>query len=302
LKRCENAGPTANMECLDDAECADDPGCSDEICNCEDVPDSSIQFSLSVSGPLMNQPPIADAGLDQEIECVNGALNDVVLDGSGSSDFDSNIALYSWRKGSRVGEEVGFDPISEVEQNSVGAETYVLRVIDAFGEADEDPVEVAVVDTIAPVVSCSVTAPIITQTNHNLVNVGLAGTAVDSCEGEVPIAVNVFADENDDEDTGEGNYSPDAKDIALGSLRLRAERKGSADGRVYLIIVEATDSSGNRGSSCCTVAVPRSNTQSAQTAVAAQADAARTFCEENDGTAPAGYFTIGDGPLLGPKQ
>jgi hypothetical protein len=52
LKRCENAGPTANMECLDDAECTDDPGCSDAICNCEDVPDSSIEFRLNVSGPL----------------------------------------------------------------------------------------------------------------------------------------------------------------------------------------------------------------------------------------------------------
>lgn len=302
LKRCENAGPTANMDCDDDSQCTDDPGCSDGDCNCEDVPDSSIEFRLDVSGPLLNQPPVADAGLDQEIECVNGAVNNVVLDGSGSSDLDSNIVLYSWLKGSRVGQEVGFDPMSKIEQQSVGAETYILRVIDASGEADEDSVEVAVVDTIAPVVSCSVTVPIINQTNHNLINVGLAGTAVDSCEGDLPITVNVFADENDEEDTGDGKHSPDAKDLALGSLRLRAERKGTGDGRVYLIIAEATDSSGNRGSSCCTVAVPRANTQSAQTAVAAQAAAARTFCEDNDGMAPVGYFTIGDGPPLGPKQ
>jgi hypothetical protein len=302
LKRCEDAGPTANLECTDDSQCTDDPGCSGGDCNCLDVPDSNIEFRLDVSGPLVNQPPTADAGLDQEIQCVNGAVNDVVLDGSGSSDFDSDIALYSWLKGSRVGQEVGFDPIAKVEQPSLGAETYILRVIDAFGETDEDPVEVAVVDTIAPVVTCSVAASIINQTNHSLINVGLGGTAVDSCEGQAPITVNVFADETDDEDTGDGKYSPDAKDLELGSLRLRAERKGTGDGRVYLVIVEATDSSGNRGSSCCTVAVPRSNLQSARTAVEAQADAARTFCEENDGMAPPGYFTVGDGPLLGPKQ
>ena len=59
--------------------------------------------------------------------------------------------------------------------------------------------------------SCSVTTPIINQTNHNLVNVGLAGAAVDSCEGDVAVTVNVFADENDDEDTGDGKHSPDAK-------------------------------------------------------------------------------------------
>jgi hypothetical protein len=301
LKRCENAGPTANIDCDDDSQCTDDPGCSDGVCNCEDVPDSSIEFRLDVSGPILNQPPVANAGPDQQIECVNAAVNNVVLDGSLSSDFDDNIVLYSWLKGNRVGTEVGFDPVSKIEQ-SVGAETYILRVIDAFGEADEDPVLVDVADTMPPVVTCSVATSVINQTNHNLINVGVAGTATDSCEGAVPIMVNVFSDEDDQENTGDGTHSPDAKDIGLGTLRLRAERKGNSDGRVYLLVIEATDSSGNRGSSCCTVAVPHSNLKAAQTAVQVQADAARAFCMANDGTAPAGYFVVGDGPVLGSKQ
>jgi hypothetical protein len=37
----------------------------------------------------------------------------------------------------------------------------------------------------------------------------------------------------------------DARDIAPGTLRLRAERKGNGDGRVYLIVASATDGSGN---------------------------------------------------------
>jgi hypothetical protein len=250
----------------------------------------------------LNQPPTADAGPDQEIECTDAvAVTQAVLDGSGSDDLDSDIALYSWMQGSRVGPEVGFDEISQVEQ-SLGTQTYLLRVIDSFGEADEDAADVAVVDTIAPVVDCSVTAAVVRQTNHNLVNVGLAGTAVDLCEGELPVTANVFADEDDEEDTGDGKHSPDAKEIALGSLRLRAERKGTGDGMVYLVIAEATDSSGNRGSACCTVVVPFSNMASAQTSAAAQAAAARAYCQANDGTPPAGYFVVGDGPTLGPKQ
>lgn len=300
LRRCENAGPSAGMECEDDSECTDDPDCSDGDCNCEDVPDSDIQLSLNVSGEILNHPPRADAGLDQEIECATAAVNDAVLDGSASGDLDSNIALYSWFRGSRVGEEVGIDPTALVEQ-ALGSETYVLRVIDDFGEADEDQVEVAVVDTVPPVVTCAVTASTLNLTNHSLPNVGLSGTAVDSCEGELAVEVKVYSDEDDEENTGDGTHSPDAKDLDLGTLRLRAERKGNGDGRVYLVVNEAFDSSGNRGASCCAVTVPSSNMRSAQTSAAAQAAAALAYCQEN-GTAPPGYFVIGDGAVLGPKQ
>jgi hypothetical protein len=36
--------------------------------------------------------------------------------------------------------------------------------------------------------------------------------------------------------------------------------------------------------------------------VNAQAAAARAFCQANGGAAPAGYFFVGDGPVIGPKQ
>jgi hypothetical protein len=115
------------------------------------------------------------------------------------------------------------------------------------------------------------------------------------------MTIHVFSDEDDEANTGDGRHSPDAKEIAAGSLRLRAERRGGGDGRVYLIIPEATDSSGNRGFSCCTVAVPSSNSLAARTSVAIQAAAAQMSCAV-DGTAPAGYVAVGDGPVLGPKQ
>ena len=102
--------------------------------------------------------------------------------------------------------------------------------------------------------------------------------------------------------SGDGNFAPDAKDIAVGSLRLRAERQGNSDGRVYLILVEATDSSGNRGINCCTAVVPHSNKRQALESVQAQAAAAQAFCLAHAGMPPAGYFVLGDGPLIGPKQ
>ena len=292
LKRCENAGPDANKICEDDSDCAQDDACSGKVCNCLAQGDADLSLSLDVSGDILNQPPTADAGADQTVECATAGVTNIILDASASSDPDANIALFSWTRGARTGPLVGFDERSQVEQ-SLGSQTYFLRVIDALAQADEASTEVTVADTLAPIVSCSVATPLLTRTNHTLVNVGLTSTAVDQCEGELPVTVNVFADE-DDNGTGDGNTSPDAADIDVGSLQLRAERQGGGDGRVYLIITEATDSSGNRGFGCCTVGVPHSTAAADLQSVQAQAAAARAFCAANDGTPPAGYFVVGD--------
>ena len=75
--------------------------------------------------------------------------------------------------------------------------------------------------------------------------------------GPTPTTVTVFANEDDQASTGNGTSSPDAKDISVGTLRLRAERNGTGKGRVYLIVVKARDLAGNMGVNCCTVVVPQ---------------------------------------------
>ena len=300
LKRCENAGPDANKICQTDADCRQDDACSDKVCNCLAQGDADLSLSLDVSGDILNQPPTADAGAEQTVECANAAVTNVVLDATASTDPDNNIALYSWMRGTRTGELVGFDPRSTVEQ-ALGTQTYVLRVIDALAQADEASTEVTVADRLPPIVSCAVGTPVLNKTNHSLVNVGLMSTAQDQCEGQLPVTVNVFADE-DDNGTGDGNTSPDAVDIDVGTLQLRAERQGNGDGRVYLIVTEATDGSGNRGFGCCTVVVPHASSAGALQSVQAQAAATQAFCRANDGMPPPGYFVIGDAPAQGNKQ
>jgi hypothetical protein len=134
-----------------------------------------------------------------------------------------------------------------------------------------------------------------------MVNVGLTASATDNCPGALPLTVRVFGDEDDETATGDGNFSPDAKDIAPIALRLRSERRGDADGRVYLPIEKATDTSGNTGHACCTVVVPHGNSAAANQSVNLQAAAAQSSCAVN-GAAPAGYFVVGNGPLIGPKE
>jgi len=152
----------------------------------------------------------------------------------------------------------------------------------------------------APTVSCSVATSDLWPANHNLINVGLSIAASDNC-GSPTVSVEVFSDEPDEAPTGDGNFSPDAKDLASGTLRLRAERNGGSDGRVYLIISSAMDTAGNITRCCTTVTVSKSQSAAAKASVAAQAAAAKAYCEAN-GTAPPGYVMVGVGPIIGPKQ
>ncbi len=112
----------------------------------------------------------------------------------------------------------------------------------------------------------------------------------------------IFADEDDTEPMGGSILSPDAKDLGLGTLRLRAERKTNSDGRVYLIVVRTTDASGNASFDCTTATVPLRNDAKAIAAVDAQASMAKAHCLAHGGAPPPNYFVSGDGPVIGKKQ
>ena len=118
-------------------------------------------------------------------------------------------------------------------------------------------------------------------------------------------AVQVFGNEDDATPTGNGNgavFSPDAKDVAVATLRLREERDAGGDGRVYLIVVKATDTAGGTGFATLTVVVPKSSSPASLASVNALATAAKAVADSNGGVPPAGYSLIGNGPVIGSKQ
>ena len=154
-----------------------------------------------------------------------------------------------------------------------------------------------------PVLTSSVGISLITSTNSTLVNVGLAASATDADGEQVTIQVAVFGDEDDQTPTANNTvHSPDANDIAPITLRLRGERVEANDGRVYLIVITATDPSGGISCNYHTVVVPKSSKQANIDSVNAQAAAAVSYAQANAGAPPPEYFVIGDGPIIGPKQ
>ena len=76
--------------------------------------------------------------------------------------------------------------------------------------------------------------------------------------------IGVHVNENDSEDTFDPEFDIDfesgyiGKDIKIsdGKIFLRAERSGKSDGRIYTLIYQATDCSGNKAITSATVNVP----------------------------------------------
>jgi uncharacterized repeat protein (TIGR01451 family) len=157
----------------------------------------------------------------------------------------------------------------------------------------------------APIVTTSVALAFLPQNDHDLVNVGLTASATDDvCPAPTTFVVQVFGDEDDQAATDKQGtvFSPDAKDIAVVSLRLRQERMDSVDGRVYLIVVKATDAAGGTGFATATVVVPKSSSAANVASVNAQAAATKAYADSHNGAPPAGYVVVGDGPIIGSKQ
>jgi hypothetical protein len=137
-----------------------------------------------------------------------------------------------------------------------------------------------------PKVNCSVATSMLWPPDHQLVNVGLQVSASDELDPNLVIQIQVFANDG----AGEGDAA-----VGADTLRLRGDRRGNGDGRVYLIVVTATNKFGEVGVSVCTVFVPHSNSPRAIASAQAQADAAEAFYLAF-GEAPLGYSLIGKSP------
>lgn len=159
---------------------------------------------------------------------------------------------------------------------------------------------ITVLDTEPPSINASLETSMLWPPDHNLLNVGFTFTATDNSPGTITTSVAVFSNEDDVTPAG-GDQSPDAKSIASGTLRLRAERDATGGGRVYLIRMTATEAFANTSHTCIAAVVPKSQSAADVSSVNAMAQAATSVCNAT-GNPPAGYFTVGDGPLVGPKQ
>ena len=310
-----NGGPTKTHELLPGSiaiDAGESSGASTDQrgdtrpCNLAAVPnatggDGADIGAFEVQGVCAapNSPP--DAVDDSATFEVNSGLHTIdVLSNDSDPDLDG-LTITAVTQGANGvvannGSSVSYTP----NTNFIGTDTFTYTIDDGAGHTDTATVHVSVEDTTAPVLTVSTSASSLWQPNHDMKNVGLTVNASDNGGGAPTIQVAVFSNE-DDLAPDSGNFSPDALNVAPGTLRLRSERSGSGTGRVYLISVTATDASNNASHACAAVIVPLNQTAAAVAALTAEGAIAAAACSAS-GTPPAGYVVVGDGPVVGSKQ
>ena len=160
---------------------------------------------------------------------------------------------------------VGVTAYSEVTLTQVpapgtvlnGASDYIIRMTatDKAGNSATCALIVTTLDVTPPVLSTvTVNTPVLFPANHKMREVKLAYTATDNC---TPVTTTLSVSSNEPANTtGDGHTGPDWEIVNDHRVKLRAERSGTGEGRVYTITVKASDAYGNTSTETVTVSVP----------------------------------------------
>lgn len=126
-------------------------------------------------------------------------------------------------------------------------------------DQDDNSAEVSITaSNPAPTITgVSVDKPVLSPPNHKMEDVAVNYVTSDNC-GPVTTTIQVTSNEPDN-GLGDGDTSNDIEVVNDHLVRLRAERSGKGDGRIYTIIIKATDSAGNTTTETVTVRVPKGN-------------------------------------------
>ena len=139
----------------------------------------------------------------------------------------------------------------------VGVTTVNAKATDAAGNTATCSFTVTVNDVEPPVIhDLIVTPPVLWPPNHNMKNVNVNYTSTDNCPGPITCNITVTSDEPEN-GTGDGDAAPDWELIDDHHIKLRAERAGNGNGRVYTVALTCTDQYGNSSSGTKTVLVPK---------------------------------------------
>jgi hypothetical protein len=220
--------------------------------------------AFSALASVLNAPPVADAGPDTTVECTGPAGTSVTLNGLRSSDPDGDTITYSW---SAPG--ITFDDPTSATPTGVFplGSTTVTLVVDDGSLTDDDEVVVTIADTQPPVVSVSLSPDALWPPNHKLATIEATVTALDECEGTLPVRLTSITSNEPDDGLGDGDTADDIQGESIGTadftFELRSERMGPGDTRVYTVCYEAEDGSGNVGTGCATVTVTHDQTANA---------------------------------------
>jgi hypothetical protein len=219
-----------------------------------DVWDESDAMTIPVS-VVDTTPPMLSCAAPVTLECASpaGAVATVVASAS-----DACGAVTVWNDhnhGGADGSGVYLFGDTPVE----------FTATDASGNSVACSTNVAVRDTVAPVVTLSGSPLMLWPPNHRLVPIQISAQVTDLCSA-APAALLVSALSSEPDDAagdGDGNTTGDVRDTNPGTpdseVLVRAERAASGTGRTYELRYRSTDAAGNLGEGVLRIRVPRTD-------------------------------------------
>lgn len=132
-----------------------------------------------------------------------------------------------------------------------------LYAADSYRSSDHDPVVVGLdPDGQAPSLTLVATPSVLWPANHKMVTIEVLATATDNLDPNPTIRLISVTSNEPDNGLGDGDAAGDIDIVDDFTLRLRAERAGKGDGRIYTLTYEARDFAGNVSQSTIEVSVP----------------------------------------------
>jgi hypothetical protein len=214
--------------------------------------DSGNSASCSMTVTVQDTtPPVITCPADVTVEQETADGTEVSLTATATDVCDAEPTITS--------DELAIYPL--------GSTVVTFTATDDSGNSASCTTTVTVEDTTAPDISVTVSPDTLWPPNHKMVDIVATVTFSDICDATPTVVLTITSNEPDndqgkpydpqDSTSGDGNT---INDIQIGTddyaFKLRAERAGAGDGRVYTITYTVTDASGNSASASATVVVP----------------------------------------------
>jgi hypothetical protein len=199
----------------------------------------------TVTVTWLNTPPVCDAGGPYDVSVYSDTAT-VAVDATGSSDADGDSLMFSWKA---YCSEVSFDdntsatPVLSITGDCLCVDSFMVEVMVSDGFDSTMCIAVVHIDNQRPPVIIVKEEPmVIWPPNHKYNEVTpemLLKSAEDACGNPIDlssaIVIEVSSDEPEDH-KGDGKTVEDILVRCPNLLKLRAERMGGGNGRVYTII------------------------------------------------------------------
>jgi len=203
----------------------------------------------------------ADFNNDGNLDIATQAISVRLGLGNGSFGAGTNYSVGARPEGIAVG---NFNRDAVVVDQTIlsgpNAPNFATKTICARTFSFSPFILASVVDVTPPTISnVSADPSVIWPPDHNMVDITVNYEVLDDFASAAEIISSLEVSSNEPVNTtGDGNTEPDIEIIDAHHLRLRAERSGSGNGRVYTITITCMDSAQNTSKRTVTVVVPRS--------------------------------------------